>query len=111
MQKVLFEPDDIKDGVAPTSKQCYKELVDEGVLAGRYREYLDALWSKQMPCTDQEITFALGKSDPNYVRPRRFELENEYGLIMECPPRCCGVSGRMAKTFWFTSTGLGLVSP
>ena len=100
-----------KVGVAETSKQCFKEITEEGLLTPRYREYIDALWCKGFPCTDSEIAFALGKGDPNYVRPRRFELENDLGIVMECTPRQCGVSGRMAKTFWFTSKGLGLVSP
>jgi hypothetical protein len=112
MQKVLFEPEDIKtEGVAETSKQCLRELKDEGVLAARYKEYLDALWSRGVPSTDSEVAFSVGRLDPNYFRQRRFELENKLGLVCECNARICGVSGRMAKTFWFTSEGLGLVSP
>jgi hypothetical protein len=95
--------------VADTSKQCFKELRDEGVLASRHREYLDALWSRGVPSTDSEVAFSTGHLDPNYFRPRRYELENKLGLVVECNSRQCSVSGRVAKTFWFTEEGLRLV--
>jgi hypothetical protein len=98
-----------KKEVTDTSKQCYKELKDEDVLASRHREYLDALWSRGVPSTDSEVAFSTGHLDPNYFRPRRYELENKLGLVVECNPRACSVSGRVAKTFWFTVEGLKLV--
>jgi len=96
-----------KKNIAETSRQCYVELMSEGI-ANRYQEYLDALWDRGVPSTDSEVAFSVGKLDPNYFRPRRFELEQK-GIVSRCSARRCSVSGRMALTFWFTEKGLNLV--
>jgi hypothetical protein len=103
MQKELFDY-----GVAETSKQSLSEMPKE-TIAHRYQEYLDALWDMQQPSTDFEVCQYMGHSDPNYFRPRRWELENKLYLICECNPRPDKYTGKTAKTFWFTDKGLELV--
>jgi hypothetical protein len=107
MQKDLFDYDS-GSNVTETSRQALKELPKE-TIAHRYQEYLDALWDMQQPSTDVEVSNHADHPDPNYFRPRRFELENVHFLIMECNTRQCSVTGRQAKTFWFTDKGLELV--
>jgi hypothetical protein len=48
--------------------------------------------------TDREIAKSLGKGDPNFVRPRRFELM-KLGLIVEAGKRPCLVSKKKALTW------------
>lgn len=48
--------------------------------------------------TDREIAKELGYSDPNKVRPRRYELM-EAGIITEAGKRKCSVSKRTALTW------------
>ena len=105
MQKLLFEDE---SNVQETSKLAFKEL-DKETIAERYQEYLRGLWELDQPSTDQEVSKHLGHADPNYVRPRRFELENFHRLIFECKTRQCSVTKRMAKTFWFTAKGLEMI--
>lgn len=110
MQRVLFDYDS-NSNVTETSKQALRELPKETIAHRyhRYQEYLDALWDMQQPSTDVEVSQHAGHPDPNYFRPRRFELENHHFLIMECKTRQCSVTGKQAKTFWFTDKGLELV--
>jgi hypothetical protein len=91
-----------------TSISCYKNL-DADMIGECYREYISALWKLGRPSTDLEVTWAGGYTDPNKIRPRRFELEHNYGVVMECTSRVCNISGKQAKTFWFTGRGLGLL--
>jgi hypothetical protein len=107
MQRTLEDIDTCYD-VQETSKQALRELTKE-TISQRYQEYMDALWDIQQPSTDVEVSSHSGHPDPNYFRPRRFELENHHFLIMECNTRQCSVTHRMAKTFWFTDKGLELV--
>jgi hypothetical protein len=107
MQRTVFDYE-TQSNVQETSKQSLSEMSKE-TIAHRYQEYLDALWDMQQPSTDVEVSNHAGHPDPNYFRPRRFELENYHFLIMECNTRQCSVTYRMAKTFWFTSEGLKLV--
>ena len=46
--------------------------------------------------TDYEIAKFLGKDDPNYVRPRRYELLNRLKVIEESRERPCKVTGKKA---------------
>ena len=100
MQRHLFD-------VQETSKQAFKELGEKK--RTRCQEYIDTLWKMQKPSTDYEVSRYAGHSDPNYFRPRRYELQNGQGMIMECIKRPCSVTGKLAKTFWFTSDGLRLI--
>lgn len=43
--------------------------------------------------TDMEVMVYLGKSDPNYVRPRRKELY-DLGVVRAVEKRKCNVTGR-----------------
>jgi hypothetical protein len=109
MQRTLFDSDDnCQSNVTETSKQSLRELPKE-TIAHRYQEYLNALWDMQQPSTDFEVCQYMGHADPNYFRPRRFELENFHRLIFECKTRQCSVTKHMAKTFWFTDKGLEMV--
>jgi len=45
--------------------------------------------------TDSELTHLLNHRDPNYVRPRRYELEKS-GFIRATGKRECAVTGRKA---------------
>lgn len=64
---------------------------------------LAALCKNQSDATDMEIAQFLGKKDPNYVRPRRYELVYKYTdsqgkslLVEESCHRSCHVTGRQA---------------
>ena len=48
--------------------------------------------------TDREIAKVLGYSDPNKVRPRRYDLM-QYGLIEEVEKRKCSVTKKTALTW------------
>jgi hypothetical protein len=48
--------------------------------------------------TDRELARNLGFSDPNNVRPRRFELV-EMGYVIASGKRVCTVSGKTALTW------------
>jgi hypothetical protein len=49
--------------------------------------------------TDSEIAVRLGKKDPNVVRPRRYELVHDYGLVVSSGKRVCTVTGKTALTW------------
>lgn len=53
----------------------------------------------QPDSTDAEITRFLGKEDPNFVRPRRYELEHELGLVERSGKKVCTITGRTALTW------------
>jgi len=79
-----------------TSVISYHEI-SEAELGGNQRLVYDVI--KQHPgLTDRELTRELGVSDPNKVRPRRFELV-ERGLVVEAGRRICSVSGKQALTW------------
>jgi hypothetical protein len=107
VDEILFDKES-GSNVTETSKQALKELTKE-TISQRYQEYMNALWDMGHPSTDVEVSSHSGHPDPNYFRPRRFELENFHRLIFECKTRQCSVTKRMAKTFWFTDKGLEMV--
>lgn len=110
LQRLLLDYDSelFESNVQETSRQSLKELGKEEI-AQRHQEILNGYWRFGRPATDQELSNFLGHADPNYVRPRRFELENELGLVIECNPRECSITHRMAKTFWPIGKGLELI--
>jgi len=84
--------------IQETSTQSYYEEKRKG-LSERHNEILKALEKNPQGLTDYELAVFLGKRDPNYVRPRRFELSSvEYGLKVEpCPEkRTCRITGKKA---------------
>ncbi len=80
-----------------TSLLAFNLLRERQVLSSRRREVLDMIFNLGS-ATDQEIRLALGVADPNYVRPRRFELEKT-GLIFNHGKRACKVTGRVAMVW------------
>lgn len=48
--------------------------------------------------TDRELAKELGFSDPNNVRPRRYELM-KMGVIVEAGKRPCSISHKLALTW------------
>ena len=57
---------------------------------------IDELCKIQGDCTDYEVTKYLNKQDPNYVRPRRYELVNKYKMVGYKRKRTCNVTGKVA---------------
>lgn len=73
-----------------TSLQAYDEIQEK--LGERQKEVLKAiqeLCKVQGDATDSEIANHLMKQDPNYVRPRRFELARKFRLIEFSQQRVC----------------------
>lgn len=106
-------------GISETSRESYHELMSHPhEVNGRHREYLETLYNLEHPATDQEVSRAGNHKDPNYLRPRRYELAGydshfpdlvRSPLIKVCPKRKCKVTGKTAMTWWFTNAGLKLV--
>lgn len=66
-------------GVRDTSLDAYMEIIsDPSSLNERYQDILVAVSSLGVPSSDREIADHLGFDDPNKVRPRRFELVNDF---------------------------------
>lgn len=83
--------------IQETSIQAYKDLLPE--LGERQILILKAirdLTNKQGDATDQEIKVYLGSLDPNFVRPRRNELVNDFKLVGYSQKRECRVTGKTA---------------
>ena len=86
--------------VEDTSMQAYLQIIPE--IGERQTIVLIAikeLCYKFDDCTDQEIRRHLQKAEPNYVRPRRFELVNDIKVVIEARKRNCKVTGRLAKAW------------
>lgn len=82
--------------VRETSVKSYREEKAVG-LSSRQIAVL-AVIREHGPCTDREIARAIGASDPNFVRPRRFELAAA-GAIIQHIKRTCNVTGKTAITW------------
>lgn len=78
--------------IQQTSKEAFKDIQPK--VKTRHTEILNALESLG-EATDSEIAFFLGKEDPNYVRPRRWELVNELKLVCYSRKRTCRISRKM----------------
>jgi hypothetical protein len=72
--------------------ETFNWLREEGILGDRQLEVFDII-VKQPFLTDREITRALEKEDPNYVRPRRRELE-QLNIIKESGKKICTITRR-----------------
>lgn len=80
-----------------TSLESYEQVKNK--LSSRHQEVLDSLEDFQREgknATDYEITIYLEQTDPNYVRPRRYELVNKYKLVGFSEKRICSVTGKKA---------------
>lgn len=83
-----------------TSIQSWKELQES--LGKRQMEVYGAL--KELcqifgDATDQEVKSHLMKNEPNYVRPRRYELVNDFKLIGFSQKRKCRFSKKTAMAW------------
>ena len=76
---------------------CSKDLALGEMQQLVYNCILEA-YHRGMEPTDREIAVDLRLSDPNSVRPRRFELMKA-GFIVESSKRECTVSHRLALTW------------
>jgi len=83
--------------IRETSLEVFNELVRDGTFSQREAEVYIALNHLQ-EATDREITTYMGKSDPNYVRPRRKELVDQ-NLIIEAGKRKCRITN-MTSLVW-----------
>jgi hypothetical protein len=68
--------------ISETSLESYEQIKPH--LGRREEEVLGALRDfnrEGKDATDYELAVYLGQSDPNYVRPRRYELVNKFKLV------------------------------
>lgn len=86
----------MKTNVAQTSIEAYYSLSAKK-LCDAQQTVLVAI-SAYPDSTDRELATHLGFTDPNRVRPRRFELE-KMGLIACSGVRVCSVTGKKAYTW------------
>jgi len=95
----------IEHEVRDTSRLSYADLKEWGLGDAQHEVYgvIKANADAGNFLTDREIARTLGYSDPNKVRPRRFELMT-FGLIEEAGKRRCSVSHKLAIT-WKTKGG------
>jgi len=106
--KKKLEQRGIPKGVRETSIDAYCEIIsDPDNLQSRYQDIIITLFNSETALTDNEITRCLGFDDPNRVRPRRFELVNDYykPFIQECGKRVCSISGRRVFAWELTDQG------
>ena len=76
--------------IQDTTLLSFMQLNDIGAIGERQLLIYDML-SQLGQATDWEITKALGKNDPNFVRPRRKELYDK-GLIRAVAKRECSIT-------------------
>jgi len=74
-----------------TSLEAYEQIQPE--LSERQNQILEALTELE-EATDYEIADHLGKTDPNYVRPRRHELVNDFKYVGFSQKRKCKMTGK-----------------
>lgn len=86
--------------IRQTSLMSFKQIFPS--IAGRHKEYMVALEEMGQPSTDLEVTRFAGHSDPNYFRPRRYELM-KMGFVVEVGKRMCSVSKKKAIVWWINS--------
>lgn len=80
-----------------TSLKAFEEIKDK--LGERQKIILQALKELTLDygdATDYEIAYHLFKQDPNYVRPRRYELVNKFKLVGFSQKRTCRITGKTA---------------
>jgi hypothetical protein len=95
--------------VADTSREAYRDLMSHPYeVSGRQLEYLETLIQLDIPSTDQEVSKHAGHKDPNYFRPRRYELAGlderfpefvKQPFVIQVGKRKCKITGRTAKVW------------
>lgn len=96
------------DGVRDTSLEAYIQIIDDpSSLNERYQDILVAVNELGLPSSDYEIAGYLAYEDPNKVRPRRYELANNFykPLIEEKGKRCCKKTGKTVFVWGLTRQG------
>ena len=86
--------------IQETSLLSYEDIQPK--LGKRQMEVFGAirlLCEEQNDVTDQEIREYLGEEDPNYVRPRRYELVNKHKKVRFSKTRRCKVTGKIAMAW------------
>jgi len=89
--------------VRDTSMLSFIDIQDK--LSDRHTEYINSLVDIGKPSSDSEVTSNFGKQDPNYFRPRRYELM-KYNIIKEYGKDKCSVTGKRVYKWYFTKRGL-----
>lgn len=87
--------------VRSTSIKTYHEYVVKEMMGERQNLVFSAIQDlneRGVFPTDREIALHLNFSDPNSVRPRRFELAAD-GFIVEAGKKTCPVTGKLALTW------------
>lgn len=82
--------------IQETSKLAFEEIKEK--MGERQLEVYEAIEELGEP-TDYEIARLLFKLDPNYVRPRRYELVNKLKMVGFAGKRKCTVTNKMAMTW------------
>ena len=83
--------------ISETSQESYEQIKPK--LGSREQEVFEALKylnREGRDATDYELTIYLEQKDPNYVRPRRYDLVNKHKLVGFSQKRTCSVTGKMA---------------
>lgn len=95
--------------IQETSLEAYEQIKDK--IGERHQLILNALKilnDKGEDATDYELAVYLGQQDPNYVRPRRYELVNKFKLVGFSQKRICSVTGKMALAWKILRTRLDI---
>ena len=101
------------DGVRDSSIEAYISIInDPSSLNDRYQDILVAVSKLGVPSSDREIADYLGFDDPNKVRPRRFELVNDFfkPFLEEKGKRIYKPTGKHVFIWGLTKQGELLVS-
>jgi len=83
--------------IKDTSLMAYTSIREDGSVGAMQEKVLNFI--KYNPdLTDSEITYRLGYSDRNKIRPRRNELMKK-GVVVPSGKKKCSISKRMAYTW------------
>lgn len=99
-------------GVRDSSIDAYMEIIsDPSSLNSRYQDILIAVDGLGIPSSDYEIASFLEFEDPNKVRPRRYELVNNFykPFLEEKGKRVCRMTGKTVFVWGLTRQGVLLV--
>jgi hypothetical protein len=78
-----------------TSLQAYQQLQPR---LGELQQIVLVFINAYPDSTDRELAEKIGRPDPNFVRPRRFELV-DLGYVECSGKRVCKISGKIAHTW------------
>jgi len=95
--------------IQETSLEAYEQIKEK--IGERHQSILNALRilnKNGRDATDYELAVYLGQADPNYVRPRRYELVNKFKLVGFSQKRICAVTGKVALAWKILRTRLDL---